>query len=182
MHNYICTHTLISWHNYMCTHTLAGWHNYMCTHTLVGWHICMCTHTFVGWHNYMCTHTCTLVGWHNYMCTHTKLIQVIRTRFTAGKSIWATSWQTNKMACASSEDSDQLGMCPVWSESLLYAWRKLGSLATHWAHSEDSYQTGQMPRLISVFAGRTCHFVVFVMRWLILCCLKLSLYIQVVRR
>ena len=33
--------------------------------------------------------------------------------------------------------------------------KKLGSLATHWAHSEDSDQTGRMPRLIWVFAGRT---------------------------
>ena len=46
-------------------------------------------------------------------------------------------------------------ICPVWSESLLSAWRKLVSLATHWAHSEDSDQTGRMPRLIIVFAGRT---------------------------
>ena len=30
-----------------------------------------------------------------------------------------------------------VGICPVWSESSLSAWRKLGSLATHWAHSED---------------------------------------------
>ena len=45
-----------------------------------------------------------------------------------------------------------LGIRPVWSESSLSAWRKLGSLATHWAHSEDS---GRMPRLIWVFAGRT---------------------------
>ena len=30
-----------------------------------------------------------------------------------------------------------LGICPVWSESSLSAWRKLGSLAIHWAHSED---------------------------------------------
>ena len=37
------------------------------------------------------------------------------------------------------------------------AWRKLGSLATHWAHSEDSDQTGRMPRLIWGFTGRTCH-------------------------
>ena len=44
---------------------------------------------------------------------------------------------------------------PVWSESSLSAWRKLGSLATHWAHSEDSDQTGRMPRPIWVFAGRT---------------------------
>ena len=30
-----------------------------------------------------------------------------------------------------------LGIRPVWSESLLSAWRNLRSLATHWAHSED---------------------------------------------
>ena len=59
-----------------------------------------------------------------------------------------------------------LGIRPVWSESSLSAWRKLGSLVTHWAHSEDSDQTGRMPRLIWYFAGRTCHFVDFVMMWL----------------
>ena len=48
-----------------------------------------------------------------------------------------------------------LGIRPVWSESSLSAWRKLRSLATHWAHSEDSDQTGRMPRLIWVFAGHT---------------------------
>ena len=32
------------------------------------------------------------------------------------------------------------------------------------AESEDFYQTGRMPRLIWVFAGRTCHFVGFIMR------------------
>ena len=44
-----------------------------------------------------------------------------------------------------------LGIRPVWSESSLSAWRKIGSLATHWAHSEDSDQTGR----IWVFAWRT---------------------------
>ena len=48
-----------------------------------------------------------------------------------------------------------LDIRPVWSESSLSAWRNLGSLATHWAHSEDSDQTGRMPRLIWVFAVRT---------------------------
>ena len=48
-----------------------------------------------------------------------------------------------------------LGIHPVWSKSSLSAWRKLGSLATHWMHSEDSDQTGRMPRLIWVFTGRT---------------------------
>ena len=44
---------------------------------------------------------------------------------------------------------------PVWSESSLPAWRNLGSLATHWVQSEDSDQTGRMPSLIWVSAGRT---------------------------
>ena len=35
------------------------------------------------------------------------------------------------------------------------------------ADSEKSVQTGRMPMLIRVFAGRTCHFVGFVMRRLI---------------
>ena len=60
-----------------------------------------------------------------------------------------------------------LGIRQVWSESLLSAWRELGSLATQWVHSEDTDQTGRMPRLIWVFAGCTCHFVGFVTRRLI---------------
>ena len=59
-----------------------------------------------------------------------------------------------------------LGTRPVWSESSLSAWRKLGSLATHWAQSEVSNQTRRMPRLIWVSAGRTCHFAEFAVRWL----------------
>ena len=70
------------------------------------------------------------------------------------KQIWATTWQNQQNQCAPSEDSDQHGR-PGWSESSLSAWRKLGSLATHLAHSEDSDQTGRMPRLIWVFTGRT---------------------------
>ena len=65
--------------------------------------------------------------------------------------IWAASWQ-----------NQQNGMCTKWrlrsaqsGKSSLSTWRKLGSLATHWAHSEDSDQTRRMPRLIWVFAGRT---------------------------
>ena len=58
----------------------------------------------------------------------------------------------------------RLGIRPVWSVSSLCAWRNLGSLATHWALNEASYQTGRMTRLICVFAGRTGHFVGFVVR------------------
>ena len=56
-----------------------------------------------------------------------------------------------------------LGIRPVWSEFSLSAWRKLGSLPTHWAHIEDYDQTERMPRLIWVFAGRKDHFVGLVM-------------------
>ena len=45
----------------------------------------------------------------------------------------------------------------------LSAWRNLRSLATQWAHSEGSDQTGRMPRLIWVFPGRT-------VTWLVLSC------------
>ena len=57
---------------------------------------------------------------------------------------------------------------PAWSESSLSAWKKkkkkkknnnLGSLATYLAHSKYFDQTGRIPRLIWVFAGRTCHLV-----------------------
>ena len=55
------------------------------------------------------------------------------------------AWQNQQSECAPSKDPDQLR-----------------SLATHWVHSENSDQTGQMPRLIWIFA-RQSHFVGFVM-------------------
>ena len=69
-------------------------------------------------------------------------------------NIWAASWQ-----------NQQNGMCAQWrltsawasarSDHSLFARRKIGSLATHWTHTKDSDQTGWIPRLIWVFAGRT---------------------------
>ena len=49
--------------------------------------------------------------------------------------------KTNKWVCAKRRQIS-LGIRPVWSESSLSTWRKLGSLATHWAHSKDSDQPG----------------------------------------
>ena len=46
-----------------------------------------------------------------------------------------------------------LGIRPVWSESSLSAWRKLGSLATHWAHSEDSDQTERTAKTLIRLRG-----------------------------
>ena len=60
-----------------------------------------------------------------------------------------------------------LGIRPVWSESSLSVWRKLWPLANQWVPSEDSDQTGWMPRSIWVLDGHTGHFVGFLMLRLI---------------
>ena len=67
-----------------------------------------------------------------------------------------------KWLCAE-QGQISLGICPVWSESLLCAqWVAKYPSFLH-ADSKDSNQAGQVPRLIWVFAGCTCHFVGFVM-------------------
>ena len=63
--------------------------------------------------------------------------------------------QTNKVTVRPAKTQISLGIRPVWSEFSLSAWRKLGSLASHWAHSQDSDQTGRMLRLIWVVAWHT---------------------------
>ena len=68
----------------------------------------------------------------------------------------ATKWRVRPTKAQISLD-----IRPIWSESSLSACRKLGFLAIHWAHSKDSGQTGRMPSLTWVFAGRTCYFVAF---------------------
>ena len=46
--------------------------------------------------------------------------------------------KTNKMGVRPAKTQISLGIRPVRSEISLSAWRNLGSLANHWAHSEDS--------------------------------------------
>ena len=88
---------------------------------------------------------------------------------TAAAGIWWTFLyepphdKTNKMIVRPAKTQINLGIRPVWSESSLSTWIRLGSLATHWAHSEDSDQTGRMPRLIWVFAGRKA--ILLVLSW-----------------
>ena len=57
-------------------------------------------------------------------------------------TIWATASQNQQNDCASSEDSNQPGHLPSLS-----VWRNIGSLASYWAHSEDSDQIRQICRL-----------------------------------
>ena len=79
---------------------------------------------------------------------------------------WAASWQNQQNDSAPSRDSDQPGHPPVWSESLLCAQWLVKDPVFLYVDSKDSDQTGRMPRLIWAFAGCTCLFVGFVMRWL----------------
>ena len=65
--------------------------------------------------------------------------------------LFCTGDKTNKMSVRPAKTQISLGFRPVWSESSLSAWRNLGSLATHWAHSEDWVDA----QAVWVFAGRT---------------------------
>ena len=102
----------------------------------------------------------------------------LRLRISRGTSsdFTASSWgikeiiemvraKTNKMTCAPSKDSDQPGQPPVWwKSSLCILWVAKDPVLVY-GDSEDSDQTGRMPRLIRVFAGCTDHFVGFVVLW-----------------
>ena len=76
---------------------------------------------------------------------------------------WAAAWQNQQNVLCVQRRLISLGIRPAWSEYSLSACRSLRSLATQLAHSEDSYQTGRMPRLIWVFAGRTV--ILLVLTW-----------------
>ena len=70
--------------------------------------------------------------------------------------------KTSKLIVGPAKTQSSLGIRPVWSESSLCAqWVAKDTSYLH-ADSEDSDQTGRMPKLIWVFAGRTvtlwfCH-------------------------
>ena len=59
--------------------------------------------------------------------------------------------KTNKISVRPAKTQINLGIHPVWSESSLSAWRKIGFLATHWAHSEDSDQTADAQADLSLY-------------------------------
>ena len=71
--------------------------------------------------------------------------------------------KTNKMTLRPAKTQISLGIRPVWSESSLCAqWVAKDPSFLH-VDSEDSDQTGPMPRLIWVFAGRTV--ILLVLSW-----------------
>ena len=119
-------------------------------------------------------HFCTFVNVHIHFSLEWAYLEIHRLQFERPYFPNPESYLSHSMTKATKwhvcpvKTQISLGIHPVWSESSLAAWRKLRSLATHKAHSEDSDQSGQLPRLIWVFPGRTGHFVGFVMQLLIL--------------
>ena len=62
--------------------------------------------------------------------------------------------KTNKMTqCGAVKIQISLGICPIWSESSLCAYWVAKDPSFLHADSEDSDQSGRMPRLIWIFAG-----------------------------
>ena len=82
--------------------------------------------TIISWHGSNCPleqFDLSCSSWLLYCWTESQLSRLMTK---------PTKWH---MRPAKSQIS--LGTCPVWSESSLSAWRKLGSLATDWVHSKE---------------------------------------------
>ena len=74
--------------------------------------------------------------------------------------IWAASQQNQQNGMHTQRRLISQGIRLVWSESSLSAWRKLGSLATYWAHSEDlSDWVDAQADLSSLGTQPFCYFV-----------------------
>ena len=74
-----------------------------------------------------------------------------------------THIKANRMTVHPAKTQISLGIYPVWSESSLCAQFVAKDPSFLHADSNDSDQTGQMPRLIWVFAGRTV--ILLVLSW-----------------
>ena len=107
----------------------------------------------IGPFSLACTDPYISIGWEN---------QPILNGRTLGIKC-AASWQNQQNGMCAHRRQISLGIRPVWSVFALRM-KKDWVLIYPLSASEDSDQTGWMPRLIWVFAGRTCHFVGFVMR------------------
>ena len=76
---------------------------------------------------------------------------------------WATAWQNQlNDLCAQQRLRSAWASAPTDQSSLCIQWVAKDPWFLH-ADSKDFDQTGWISRLIWVFAGRTCHFVGFVM-------------------
>ena len=73
-----------------------------------------------------------------------KQIQV-RIEGVGGSRIWARAQQNQQNDVCPGNTQLSLGIRPVWSESSLFAWRNIGSLATENVQNKESDPAGRMP-------------------------------------
>ena len=90
--------------------------------------------------------------------------------------MWVTARQNQENDVRPAKPQISLGICQGWLGSSLSAlWVAKDQMLLH---SKESDQTGQMPRLIWIFAWRTDHFVGFVMHWLIFSYQERAYFVQ----
>ena len=125
----------------------------MSTHDICFWEaILMCIHNICLYKN------CRKLFLNSHQINTLLVCFMEKTKYLSYLMTKPTKWHVRP-----SETQISLRIRPISSESSLSTWRKLGSLATHWAHSEGSNQTGRMPRLIWVFDG--CTATLLVLSW-----------------
>ena len=81
---------------------------------------------------------------------------------TVATNIWAATWQNQQNDMCAQRRLRSTWASAQSDQSSLYAWRKLGSLATHRAHSEDWSEWADAQADLSLRWAHS-HFVVFVM-------------------
>ena len=117
--------------------------------------VCYCTYWIKGdyFRNLLCVHNSVLVS------------QI----FFSGRYIYLSLRMTKstKWHMRPSKTQISLGIRPVWSESSLSARRNMGFLSYPLSALPILWSDWADASLIWVFAGRTDHFVGFVMRWFI---------------
>ena len=118
-----------------------------------------------------CTLTLLVLSWGcSYVCMEKRIKTTPYLSFCGTDK--DTAWQstkvfqpqhdkTNKVTVRPVKTQINLGARPVWSESSLITRKKLVSLATHWAHSEDWSDWANAQADLSLRLAHT-HFVGFV--------------------
>ena len=110
---------------------------------------------------------CSCISWTQYTWVYCLYVHVYMYLGYLGPSLYELRHdKTYKMAVRPAKTQISLGIRPVWSESSLSVWRSIGSLATHWAHSEDWSDWADAQADLSLRWAHS-HFVGFVMSWLI---------------
>ena len=72
------------------------------------------------------------------MCKLCYCLQLSKHQWLLKCFIWAASWQNQQNGMCTQRRLRSAWASAQSDQSLLSAWRKLGSLATHWMHSDDA--------------------------------------------